>query len=67
MANDLVTLDDLSGLPGAPFTETEVEIAVASLRSALGWHVAPVRVETVSLDVNWPARWLSLPTPMAHH
>lgn len=62
MGNDLVAPDALSGLPGAPFTDSEVDLAVATLRGALGWHVAPQRTETVVRDINWPARWVTLPT-----
>lgn len=62
MANDLIPADALLGLPGAPFTEVEVDGAVEALRGALGWHVAPTRADTVVMDVNWPARWITLPT-----
>ena len=62
MANDLLPPEALSGLPGAPFTDVEVDAAVAALRGVIGWHVAPARVETVLMDVNWPARWMTLPT-----
>lgn len=38
---DLVTADDLAGLPGAPFTPAMVRAAQAKVRAACGWHVAP--------------------------
>lgn len=50
MANDLVTPGDLSGLPGAPFDDAVVDLAVASLRAAVGWHIAPSRTETLTVD-----------------
>lgn len=63
MANDLIPDPSvLDYLPGDPFTEAEVDAAVAALRKAVGWHIAPTRDEMVVLDVNWPARFLSLPT-----
>lgn len=64
MANDLIAPAGLSGLPGAPFTDVEVDAAVEALRGVLGWHLAPLRTETVLMDVNWPARWMTLPTRM---
>lgn len=62
MANDLATLIDLADLPGAPFTDAEVDAAAAAVRTAAGWHIAPQRTETVSLDVTCWERWLRLPT-----
>lgn len=62
MTNDMIAPDALAHLPGAPFTVEEVDSAVASLRTALGWHIAPVRVETVALDVDWGEDTLRLPT-----
>lgn len=50
MANDLVKPADLASFPGAPFDDAVVDAAVADLRNALGWHVAPVRTETITLD-----------------
>lgn len=53
MTNDLVGPNDLAHLPGAPFTNGEVDSAVGALRAALGWHVAPERAETgVPFDVE---------------
>lgn len=63
MSNDLVPdLSDMDHLPGAPFTDTQLDGAVAAVRLAAGWHIAPQRTETIALDVNWPTRWLALPT-----
>lgn len=62
MANDLVHPDELEGFPGAPFTEEQVDAAVAALRRAAGWHIAPVREETVTLDVTRMESRLRLPT-----
>lgn len=62
MVNDLVNPAEMSYLPGAPFTDEQVTGAVATVRLAAGWHIAPLRTETVVLDVNWPTRWLALPT-----
>lgn len=56
MANDLITPDELSGFPGAPFTDAVVDAAVASLRNAAGWHVAPSRTETVTVDSDGGSR-----------
>lgn len=39
----------LSDFPGT-FTATQINIAAAGLRSAAGWHIAPVVVETVTVD-----------------
>lgn len=63
MANDMLTPGDLAYLPGAPFTEAEVDAAVAAIRAAAGWHIAPVRVEVgVPLDVVCAEPTLRLPT-----
>lgn len=62
MSNDLIQPIDLVHLPGAPFTEQEVDEAVASLRGTLGWHIAPVKSETVTLDVTACDPVLRLPT-----
>lgn len=62
MGNDLATPGDLAGFPGAPFTDFEVDAAVAKMRSDLGWHVAPVRESTVELDVVECEPTLRLPT-----
>lgn len=62
MANDMIEPEDLAHLPGAPFSDAEVDAAVAAVRLAAGWHIAPVREETVTLDVAPRDSWLRLPT-----
>ena len=62
MSNDLAAPEDLAGFPGAPFTENQVDAAVAAVRSAARWHIAPEREETVTLDVAAYDSWLRLPT-----
>lgn len=49
MSDYLAVADDLSSFPGSPFDEFLVEIAQASVRSDAGWHIAPVRSETLYL------------------
>lgn len=61
MANDLVQPEDLTGFPGAPFADEIVDAAVLDLRNSLGWHVAPERTETLTLD-HEGGRDLILPT-----
>lgn len=61
--NDLADPADLAGLPGAPFTQTETDAAVAAVRTAAGWHIAPVRADTaVVLTVGYCQQLLRLPT-----
>lgn len=61
--NDLVpSASMLDGLPGAPFTGPEVDAAVAGVRGAALWHIAPLKTETVTLDVIYAERRLRLPT-----
>lgn len=62
MANDLVTPSELAYLPGAPFTAGEVDAAVASIRAALEWHIAPDLQKTVTFDVRQSQQRLLLPT-----
>jgi hypothetical protein len=50
MSNDLVVPEDLAGFPGAPFADAVVDAAVAELRKAAGWHIAPSRQETVAVE-----------------
>lgn len=59
--NDLADPSDLAGLPGAPFTDAEVDAGVAAVRNAAGWHIAPVRADTVVLSAHGH-RLLRLPT-----
>lgn len=61
--NDLADPSDLTGLPGAPFTQAETDAAVAAVRAAAGWHIAPTRVDTaVVLSVGYCQTLLRLPT-----
>lgn len=62
--NDLAGPSDLTGLPGAPFTDAEVDAAVAAVRAAAGWHIAPVRADVaVVLSVeDYYRTLLRLPT-----
>lgn len=50
MSNSMVQVSDLTDFPGAPFSQKIVDSAVRELRSRLGWHVAPVITETLTLD-----------------
>lgn len=60
--NDMVTPDDIKHLPGAPFDDDEVDGAVATLRSALQWRIAPEETETVTFDIPFRENKLRLPT-----
>jgi hypothetical protein len=62
MSNTLVEPGQLSGLPGSPFTDLEVDMAVATLRADVGWHIAPEEESTVELDVTPGDPVLRLPT-----
>jgi hypothetical protein len=62
MANDMLNPGDLAYLPGAPFTDAEVDAAVSALRAAAGWHIAPEKAETVALDTYCGDVSLQLPT-----
>ena len=57
MPNDLLGPNELSGFPGAPFTDQVVDSAVAALRAAAGWHIAPSRTETVAVDCGKVRAW----------
>lgn len=57
----MVQTSDLTDFPGAPFSQKIVDSAVRELRSRLGWHVAPVATETLTLD-HEGGRDLVLPT-----
>lgn len=58
----MVDASDLTHLLGAPFTDDEVDAAVATVRSAVEWHISPERSETVTLDVQCGTTVLRLPT-----
>ncbi|OFB37970.1 hypothetical protein BA059_16880 [Mycolicibacterium sp. (ex Dasyatis americana)] len=62
MTNDLVSPAELVHLPGTPFTDGEVDEAAAAIRTALEWHVAPERQDTVAFDIVCYQRRLLLPT-----
>src|SRR5687768_6144896 len=63
MANEMgLQPADLEHLPGAPFSQDEVDAAVDSVRLAAGWHIAPQRSDTIVLDVTHCDSWLRLPT-----
>ncbi len=47
---DMVSVEDLAGMPGAPFTDQMVRAAVAKVRSACGWHVAPSIFESIIIS-----------------
>ena len=61
MSNTLVNWSELDALPGAPFSEEIVDIAVAQLRADAGWHIAPVVTETLTVNSNG-GNLLILPT-----
>lgn len=52
MVNTLVSPADLSDFPGAPFAQSVVDAAVAAVRLAAGWHIAPLVTETIVLDAE---------------
>lgn len=49
-SDDLVTAEDLADLPGAPFSESVVAMVCDAIRAECGWHIAPVREETITVD-----------------
>jgi hypothetical protein len=57
-----VVVADLAALPGAPFTQAEVDAAVTAVRNAARWHIAPSLSQTVTLDVECRDPVLRLPT-----
>jgi hypothetical protein len=61
MPNSLATPTDLSGFPGAPFSEALVDAAVGSVRGEVSWHIAPQVTETLTVD-GTGGQWLFLPT-----
>jgi hypothetical protein len=61
VANTLVSPAELTDYPGAPFADAIVDGAVAWLRREVGWHIAPVVEETLTLD-SLGGRTLILPT-----
>lgn len=61
MTNDLVDPSELVDYPGAPFSQTVVDGAVWALRRRAGWHIAPSKTETVTVDGS-DTRLVVLPT-----
>lgn len=57
----LVNPNDLSEFPGAPYAVWVLNAAAESIRDECGWHIAPVRTETLTLDSDG-GRILLLPT-----
>lgn len=63
MTNDLgIIPEHMAHLPGNPFTQTQVDAALAAVRRAAGWHIAPAVTETIELDVRPCWSHLQLPT-----
>jgi hypothetical protein len=59
--DSLATADDLASFPGAPFDELLVEVAQESVRADAGWHIAPVRSETLYL-LSYGDYFISIPS-----
>lgn len=57
-----LTPTDLTGFPGAPFTQAEVDAAVVTVQNAAKWHIAPEIEDTIVLDVQCLEPVLRLPT-----
>jgi hypothetical protein len=57
-----LTPTDFGGLPGAPFTQDEIDAAVAAVQGAARWHISPEQQDTIALDVQSWERVLRLPT-----
>jgi len=64
VSNDLCSVTDLAYLPGAPFTEAEVDAAVTEIQGAFGWHIAPEADVTQKFTVAPMTRELYLPTKL---
>jgi len=48
----LVKPEDLTGFPGAPFSESAVNAAAMSVRTETGWHIAPQVTETLEVETG---------------
>lgn len=57
----LLQAADLADFAGAPFTDSQALRAGESIRSEVGWHVAPSVVETLTVESEG-TRYLFLPT-----
>lgn len=53
---------DLAGFAGAPFDDDEIDVAIAAVQAAAGWHIAPIQSQTVALNVGCWELMLRLPT-----
>lgn len=49
---DLVTNTDMTGFPGAPYSDAVLEAAAESVRDDCGWHIAPSATETVVVEAS---------------
>lgn len=49
-------------MPGAPFTQDELDEAVTTVRNAARWHICPARTDTITLDIDHREPTLRLPT-----
>lgn len=58
---DLISPDELSGYPGAPFDEEIIKDACQSVRAEAGWHIAPTWSDVVLVDSDGGSL-LTLPT-----
>lgn len=63
MANDLLDRQLVASVIEADpsFTDSQLDMAVAMVREYCGWHIAPVRTETLTLDGNGSTE-MALPT-----
>lgn len=61
MPTSPLTPTGLADYPGAPFTQSKIDSAVALVRRVAGWHIAPVVTETLTLDSEG-GRTLLLPS-----
>lgn len=57
----LFTAEDMAGMPGAPFSASTATAAGDQIRTLCGWHIAPSRTETLTLDTEG-GRVLVLPS-----
>lgn len=48
----LVKPEDLTGFPGAPFSESAVNAAAVSVRTETDWHIAPRVTETLEVETG---------------
>lgn len=60
-AEPLLVPSDLLKFPGAPFEPGLIASVGESLRADAGWHIAPVRTQTVTIE-SFGGQWIFLPT-----